>query len=183
MEVASFLHEILLADHLAEFWDGTDAQHAQAVFLDKLPLYRAACGARFVHTLHRDVADGAEPGPDALDKRHREAASRIDAPIALGENAGAAWQEIDLEREPYHAYLYAVGSLGALAVAQALAAKTLSAQEYQEMLARGRSVPANEAFAPVLDFTKEATVNQGIDGYSERVDSLLATLDFAGVQS
>lgn len=183
MEVASFLHEIFLADHLATIWNSTNAQHAQAVFLAKLPLYRAACGARFVHTLHQDVADGAEPGPDALDEYHREATSRFDAPIALGENAGSAWQEIDLEREPYHAYLYAVGSLGALAVAQSIATDDLSAREYREMLARGRSVPANEAFAPALDFTKEATVSQGINGYSERVDGLLATLEFDDMQS
>ena len=176
-EVTSFLHETLLADHLATVWDDADALHAQAVFLDKLPLYRAARGARFTHGLHGAVADGARPGPDDLDERHREAVSRFKQPVAFGEHAGTGWQEIDLHREPYHAYLYAVGSVGALSVAEALETAELTPEQYREMLARGRSVPSNEVFAPVLDFTDEQTVTRGIDAYARRVERLRDALE------
>jgi oligoendopeptidase F len=176
-EVPSFLHETLLVDHLAAVWDGADARHAQAVFLDKLPLYRAARGAQFVNGLHEAVADGADPGPDDLDERHRDAVSRFKQPVDLGDDAGAGWQEIDLTRHPYHAYLYAVGSVGALSAARALQSGDLAAHEYREQLARGRSVPSNEAFAPVLDFSDEATVARGVDAYAGRVDRLLGALD------
>lgn len=173
-EVPSFVHEALLVDHLADAWDDDAALHARATFLDKLPTYRAARGARFVHGLHRDVADGADPGPDALDDRHRELVSTFDEPIAFGDDAGAGWQEIDLSRDPYHAYLYAVGSVGALSVVRALREGDLSAEEYREMLRRGRSRPPNEAFAPALDFTDDATIRRGIAEYADRVDAVLS---------
>ncbi|WP_053948676.1 M3 family oligoendopeptidase [Halolamina sediminis] len=175
-EVASFAHETLLVDHLAEVWSGAEALHARSVFLDKLPLYRAARGATFVHELHDAVADGADPGPDALDERHRDLLSEFKAPVELGEHAGAGWQEIDLAREPYHAYLYATGSVGALALVRALREGDLAPEQYREMLARGRSVRSNEAFRPTLDFTDEATVERGIDAYADRVDALLDAL-------
>jgi oligoendopeptidase F len=175
-EVASFAHETLLVDHLAEVWDGADALHARSVFLDKLPLYRAARGATFVHELHEAVADGADPGPDALDERHRDLLREFKAPVELGEHAGAGWQEIDLAREPYHAYLYAVGSVGALALVRALREGDLTPERYREMLARGRSVRSNEAFQPTLDFTERATVDRGIDAYADRVDAVLDAL-------
>lgn len=175
-EVPSFVHETLLVDHLAEVWDGTDALHARSVFLDKLPLYRAARGATFVHDLHEAVADGADPGPDALDERHHDLLAEFEAPVELGEDAGAGWQEIDLAREPYHAYLYATGSVGALSLVRAIRDGEFTPTEYREMLARGRSVPSNEAFQPTLDFTEEATVERGVDAYADRVDDLLDTL-------
>jgi len=178
-EVASFLHETLLVDHLARVWDDADALHAQAVFLDKLPLYRAARGAGFTHDLHETIADGADPGPDDLNERHREAVSRFKGPVEFGEAAGSGWQEIDLTRDPYHAYPYAVGSVGALSTARALDSGELSPAQYREMLSRGRSVPSNEAFAPVLDFTEPATVTRGIDAYGNRVDRLLEALERA----
>ena len=174
--MASFAHETLLVDHLVEAWDGTDALHARSVFLDKLPLYRAARGATFAHDLHEAVADGADPGPDALDERHRDLLGEFKAPVELDEYAGAGWQEIDLAREPYHAYLYATGSIGALALVRALREGDLTPERYREMLARGRSVRSNEAFGPTLDFTDEATVDRGIDAYADRVDALLDAL-------
>lgn len=179
-EVPSFVHETLLADHLARTWDGADALHARAVYLDKLPLYRAARGARFARGLHEAVADGADLGPDDLDERHRDLRSTFVAPVALRDDAGAGWQEIDLARDPYHAYLYAVGSVGALAVARALDADELPVDDYREMLRRGRSAPPNEAFAPALDFTDDATVARGVRAYADRVDDLLAGLDERG---
>jgi oligoendopeptidase F len=172
-EVPSFVHETLLIDHLGDVWDGADALHTRSVFLDKLPLYRAARGATFVHDLHEAVADGADPGPDALDERHRELLSEFKSPVELGEHADAGWQEIDLARDPYHAYLYATGSVGALSLVRALRQGDLTPTEYCEMLARGRSVRSNEAFGPTLDFTDEATVERGIDAYADRVDELL----------
>ena len=175
-EVPSFVHETLLVDHLAEVWSGTDALHARSTFLDKLPLYRAARGATFVHDLHETIADGADPGPDALDERHRDLLATFNAPVELGEYAGAGWQEIDLARDPYHAYLYATGSVGALALVRALREGDLTADRYRETLARGRSVRSNEAFQPTLDFTDEATVDRGIDAYADRVDGLLDAL-------
>ena len=175
-EVPSFVHETLLVDHLAERWDGADAPHVRSVFLDKLPLYRAARGATFVHELHEEIADGADPGPDALDERHRDLLTAFKAPVDLGEHAGAGWQEIDLAREPYHAYLYATGSVGALSLVRALKEGDLTAEAYREMLARGRSVRSNEAFQPTLEFTDEATVDRGIDAYADRVAGLLDAL-------
>lgn len=175
-EVPSFVHETLLADHLSAVWDGADALHAQSVFLDKLPLYRAAGGARFVHDLHEAVADGADPSPDALDDRHRDAVSQFKAPVRLGDDAGRGWQEIDLSREPYHAYLYAVGSVGALSTVRALRNGDLTPDEYREMLGRGRSIRSNAAFQPTLDFTDEATVERGVEAYEERANRLLAEL-------
>lgn len=173
-EVASFLHEALLVDHLTDAWDGDDARHARAAFLDKLPLYRAAAGARFVHGLHEAVAGGADPGPDALDERYREAVSEtVDGPVASDEWTGAGWQLVDTGRDPYHAYRYAVGSVGALAVGRALRDGDLSAAGYREMLSRGRSVRSNEAFGPVLDFTDEATVEAGVREFADRADALL----------
>lgn len=176
-EVPSFVHEVLLADHLADSWDGDRARHAEAAFLDKLPLYRAARGARFVRGVHEAVADGADPGPDALDRRHRDLIAEVRAPVTLDDRAGAGWQEIDLSRDPYHAYLYAVGSVGALEVVRALREDDLDAADYRRMLARGRSVRPNEAFAPTLDFTEEATVERGVRAYADRVDRLLAGVD------
>lgn len=175
-EVPSFVHETLLVDHLAEVWDDADALHAQSVFLDKLPLYRAARGAGFVHDLHEAVADGADPGPDSLDERHREAVSQFTSPVTPGDDVGMGWQEIDLTREPYHAYLYAVGAVGALSAVRALREGSLTAAKYREMLGRGRSVRSNEAFQPTLDFTDEGTVDRGVAAYEERVNRLLATL-------
>ncbi|WP_277554281.1 M3 family oligoendopeptidase [Halobaculum limi] len=172
-EVPSFVHETLVADYLAETWEGADARHAVAVFLDKLPTYRAARGARFVHGLHRAVADGADPGPDDLDDRHRSLVDTVREPITPDERTGAGWQEIDRSRDPYHAYLYAVGSVGALSLTRALREDDLTPEQYREMLARGRSVRPNEAFAPTLDFTDEATVARGVRAYAERVDRLL----------
>lgn len=175
-EVPSFVHETLLVDHLVEIWDGADALHVRSVFLDKLPLYRAARGATFAHDLHTDVADGADPGPDELDERFRDLLATFRVPVDLGDDAGAGWQEIDLAREPYHAYLYAVGSVGALAAVRALREGDLVPEEYREMLARGRSVRSNEAFQPTLDFTDEATVERGVAAYERRVNRLLNAL-------
>jgi oligoendopeptidase F len=175
-EVPSFVHETLLVDHLAAVWDGADALHARSTFLDKLPLYRAARGATFVHDLHEAVADGADPGPDELDTRHRDMLEEFKGPVELGEHAGAGWLEIDLAREPYHAYRYATGSVGALSLVRALREGELTAEEYREMLSRGRNVPSNEAFQPALDFTDEATVERGIDAYADRVEGLLDAL-------
>lgn len=175
-EVPSFVHETLLVDHLAEVWDDADALHARSVFLEKLPLYRAARGATFAHDLHEAVADGADPGPDALDERHRDLLEEFKAPVELGEAAGAGWQEIDLARDPYHAYLYATGSVGALSLVRALRDGDLTAEEYREMLSRGRSVRSNDAFQPTLDFTDGATVDRGIDAYADRVGDLLDAL-------
>ncbi|MFB6220617.1 MAG: M3 family oligoendopeptidase [Halolamina sp.] len=175
-EVPSFVHETLLADHLADVLDSANALHAQSVFLDKLPLYRAARGARFVHDLHGAVADGADPGPDALDDRHRTVRSEFASPLTLGDDAGTGWQEMDLSRDPYHAYLYGIGSVGALSAVRALGTGDLPAAEYREMLGRGRSVRSNEAFQPTLDFTEAATVERGITAYEKRVNRLLARL-------
>ena len=178
-EVASFLHEVLLVDHLVDVWEDDAALHAQSAFLDKLPLYRAARGAEFVRDLHEAVTDGDDPGPDVLDERHLDAVSRFNETVSFGNDAGAGWQEIDLTREPFHAYLYAVGAVGALSMAEALRDGTLDHDDYREMLARGRSVPSNEAFAPVLDFTDDATVKRGIAAYSHRVDRLAEQLGSA----
>jgi len=115
-------------------------------------------------------------GLDRAPAQHRDLLGTFKTPVESGEYAGAGWQEIDLAREPYHAYLYATGSVGALALVRALREGDLAPEQYREMLARGRSVRSNEAFQPTLDFTDEATVDRGIDADADRVDALLDAL-------
>ncbi|MFB6176869.1 MAG: M3 family metallopeptidase, partial [Halobaculum sp.] len=169
-ELPAFCHEALLADHLADRWEGRRARHAEAAFLRKLPLVRAVIGARFVREVQNSVA--ATPlGPDELADRYRTAAAPFIGHLA--GDVGWEWQLRDLSRRPFHAYPYAVGVVGALATVRSLRTGELGSETYRERLALGRSERPVNLFRPAVDLTDRTTVERGLDAYRNRVERLL----------
>lgn len=137
-EIPSFLNEILLLNHLCtETEISSDA--ALDVFLRKLPLPAAARGVAFVRRIEEVIAAEEDIGAEQLDQYHRELQSAFHDQVTFTDDDGLLWMAHNLDRDPYHPYLYLVGSVGALAASRRLRTGELTTDAYLSFLGAGDS--------------------------------------------
>lgn len=137
-ELPSFLNETLLTHHLIEETEISDAAVLDA-FVRKLPLPAAARGVAFVRRVENASRNDEDLTAGDLDRLHREEQAAFLDSISFEEEDGALWLEHNLERDPYHPYLYLLGSTCALATARRLLDGTLAAETYLAFLRAGDS--------------------------------------------
>lgn len=135
-EIPSFLHEVLVLDYLRRE-TGLPSGAVLDAFLRKLPIPAAPRGVEFVRRVEADVRAGDDIGPDRLDAYHRETQSSFHDGVRFREGDGPMWMANNLDRDPYHPYLYLIGSLGALAVNRRLREGELTTDTYLAFLQAG----------------------------------------------
>lgn len=137
-ELPSFLHEILLVQHLLA---NTDISNAAVLdsFLRKFPLPAAALGVSFVRDVEQALRAEHDVTPDDLEAMHLAANRAFREPISLEQADGTLWMNYLLSRDPYHPYLYLIGSTSALATARKLRNGTLSPEQYLDFQRAGDS--------------------------------------------
>lgn len=170
-EIPSFLNETLLVDYLVTETDLPNAAVLDA-FLRKLPLPAAARGVAFVRRLESDISAEADIDADRLDSHHRELQSAFHEPVEFSAEDGPLWMAHSLDRDPYHPYLYLLGSLGALATSRRLRTGRLSTDDYRSFLRAGDSAYPMD----LLDCIGIAFDGETVDDAAVEYDRLLGPL-------
>lgn len=170
-EIPSFLNEILLVNHL---WHETELSNAAVLdtFLRKLPLPTAARGVAFVRRVEADIRDEADIDADRLDQHHRELQSAFHDPVSFSADDGPLWMGHNLDRDPYHPYLYLLGSVGALAASRRLRKGSLATEEYRSFLRAGDSAYPMD----LLDSIGIAFDGDALDDATAEYDRLLGAI-------
>jgi oligoendopeptidase F len=137
-ELPSFLNEVLLTHYLVDETDLPDAAVLDA-FVRKLPLPTAARGVAFVRRVEAAVRNDEDLTAADLDRFHREEQAAFLDPVSFEKEDGALWMGHNLERDPYHPYLYLLGSTCALATAKQLLDGRLDTEMYRSVLRAGDS--------------------------------------------
>lgn len=152
-ELSSFLHEILLTEHLLAHTDYSETAVLDA-FLRKFPLPAAARGVAFVSRVVVTVRESDNLTTEDCRELHYHLQSAFRPSVSFESADGHLWMNHALEREPYHPYFYVVGSVCALAVAAELRKGTIAHEDIRNFLAAGDS-------AYPLDLLEDLGLNIG----------------------
>lgn len=171
-ELPSFLHELLLARSLLDGDRVPDGAVLDTV-LGRLTPVPAARGAAFTHRVVDDVQDGGAVTADDVDAHFRETGREFFAPATFTDADGHRWLALNLDREPFHAYYYAVGRTAALAAGARLREGALDAETYREFLRAGDSAYPVDLLTDVgVDLADDATVGAAAREYGRFVERL-----------
>ena len=171
-ELPSFLHELLLARHLLDADWVPDGAVLDTVVGRLTPLPPAR-GAAFTHRVVGDVqADGSVTADD-LDAHFRATGEAFFDRVAFTAEDGHRWLALNLDRDPFHAYYYALGRTTALAASGRLRDGRLSPEQYREFLRAGDSdYPLALLSSLGLDLESSAVVETASAEYERLVDAL-----------
>lgn len=171
-ELPSFLHEVLLTDHLLDS-DRVASEAALDVALGRLSPLAPARGAAFTHRVVDAVDGGDELAADDVDARHRETGRAFFDPVTYAAEDGHRWLTLNLDRDPFHAYWYLLGRTGALAAAERLRTGDLAAATYREFLRAGDSAYPTDLLATLgLDLESAAVADDAGEAYGRLLDAL-----------
>jgi oligoendopeptidase F len=172
-ELPSFLHEVLLARHLLDTDWIPDGAVLDTVVGRLTPL-PAARGAEFTHRVVADVEAAESPSADDLDQHFRETGDAYFDHVTFTERDGHRWQALNLDRNPFHAYYYAIGRTAALAAANNLRDGTIATADYREFLRAGDSEYSMDLLASLgVDLESDATVETAGAEYGRLVNALV----------
>ncbi len=134
-EVPSILHELLLADHLADDPELAPFVRERRATLLSGNVFGAGQSARFLHEVYRTVENGDDLTPDRMASLYGEFAHGADPRSPVGApDLERGWRRQAYQRGPCHSYQYVVGAVGAVAVHDRLRSGSLSPDEYREFL-------------------------------------------------
>jgi oligoendopeptidase F len=171
-ELPSFLNEVLLTHYLVEETDLPNAAILDS-FVRKLPLPTAARGVAFVRRVESAIRNDEDLTAADLDRFHREEQTAFLDSVSFEEGDGALWMEHSLERDPYHPYLYLLGSTCALATARRLLDGKLDAETYRALLRAGDSEYPMALLEQVdLDVGSGAVVETAGEEYERLVEQI-----------
>lgn len=148
-EAPSVVHEFLLADHLLDVGDDALREHVRSRLLTTIGgnFFGATRSALFVRAACEAVEDDETLTRTRLNEINRELLETFQTHVEADDRWDGSWLARAHVREPYHHYQYALGVTGAVAVTDALADGSLSADAYREFLAFGGTKPSLEQFA------------------------------------
>lgn len=171
-EVPSFVHELLLTDHLLASDRVADAAVLD-VALRRLPPLAEARGAAFTRRVVADVEADAELAADDIDDYHRETGNAFFEPVRFTEGDGHGWLNLELDRDPFHAHWYLLGRTCALAVAGRLRRGDLDAETYREFLRAGDAAYPMDLLATLgLDLESGSVVETAAEEYGRLLDEV-----------
>lgn len=173
-EVPSFVHELLLADHLL---DADDPALRRAARLRQLgvggTLYGAGMWSMFTHRTYRAVEDGEALTRDRIEGIYTDLRAEFRPSMPIDEWATRGWLKGSHAREPYHFYQYVLGATGALRTVERLREGSLSPAAYRDFLRGGGAVRSVEAFDRLgIDVTSRAAFERACAAYGRQVAAL-----------
>jgi oligoendopeptidase F len=171
-EVPSFVHELLLTDHLLASDRVADAAVLDVALRRLSPLAEAR-GAAFTRRVLADVEADADLAADDIDDYHRETGNAFFEGVAFRDGDGHGWLNLNLDRDPFHAHWYLLGRTCALAVAGRLRRGDLDAETYRGFLRAGDSAYPMDLLATLgLDLESGSVVETAAGEYGRLVDAV-----------
>jgi oligoendopeptidase F len=173
-ELASKLHEILLADHLLDTTTGAERTvvAARAVRSVGSNLFYSSRWAAFTHRLHERVGSGDRLTADWLDETYGDLYAEFNPVVEPTERLRAGWTTGLYNIPLYHHYPYILGTAGALAVVDGLG-DDITPADYVEFLEAGTSeLPVALLDDLGVDATSEQAVGRAVSRFDDYVDAL-----------
>lgn len=170
-EVPSYVHEILLAQHLLDTEEGPLHEYARDRLLDVLQgIYGSTFHSVFTHETYSVVEDGRDLTIDRIEEIYGDLLAEFRTPVEIDSWATRGWLVGSHGRLPYHYYQYVLGIVGALHVVDRLRDGTLSPEAYHEFLRSGGTVRSVEAFETLgLDIQSREPYERTCEAIAEHV--------------
>lgn len=144
-EIPSYVHELLLVEHLRDEVPTDEFQRQLLSFITTRLykyLYEFAFRMGFKHDAYEKVAEKNTIEADEFDALVSKYIDEFRSPVAYNEYKGREWMRRSYGRRPYHCYQYVIGTIGAASVKTRLDNGSLTGDEYREFLGAGSSEPA-----------------------------------------
>lgn len=170
-ELPSNLHEVLLANHLANTDDSTVRTHAIDTTLRRFEdmFYRHVLLATFTQEAHDHFVDGNPLTTAWLDDAFSELLDEFQAPLEPDELAGQMWVVDNHSHDLYGSYQYVMGRAGAHSVADRIESRGLSPETYQSFLQAGSSEYPMDLLNTInLDMTSAEPYEHALSAFDER---------------
>lgn len=149
-EIPSYVHELLLIEHLRNEDDYALRQYAHDRLLDVLQgIYGAILHSLFTHKTYQMVENGEALTFDCITEIYTGLLSEFRAPIEIDRWAKRGWLIGSHARLPYHYYQYALGTVAALRTVEKLQNGIVTPNEYHDFLRAGGKMRAVEAFGSI----------------------------------
>lgn len=169
-ELPSNLHEVLLANHLADSNDPEIREPGIDTALRRFEdmFFRHSLLATFTHEAHDHATDGHPLTTAWLDDTYAELLEEFQAPLEPDESVRRTWVSDNQAHRLYKSHLYVMGRAGAHSVADGLESGELNPEAYQSFLRAGSSAYPSDLLDVVdLDMTSAEPYEQAIAAFDE----------------
>lgn len=171
-ELPSNLHEVLLADYLADSDDSVMRNHAIDTALRRFEdmFFRHTLLATFTQEAH-DHAAGANPlTSEWLDETYGELLEEFQAPLAADKSVSRTWISDNHSHLLYRSYPYVMGRAGARSVVDRIGAGELDPEVYRAFLQAGSSAYPMDLFDTIdLDMTSAESYELAISAFDDHL--------------
>jgi len=175
-EVPSYVHELLLVEHLRDQISDDEFQQQLLSFITTRLhkyLYEFALRMGFKHDAYDRVAEENAIEADEFDALVAEYVDEFRAPVVYDEYKGREWMRRSYGRRPYHSYQYVIGTIGAATVKARLDNGSLTGEEYRKFLGTGSSEPAVDLLHSLgIDFRTREPMDQATELLDDMVGAL-----------
>lgn len=174
-ELPSNLHEVLLANHLANDDDSAVRSHSIDTVLRRFEdmFYRHVLLASFTQEAHEYVVDGNPLTTAWLDDTFSELLAEFQAPLEPVESTDRTWVGDNQAHRPSGSYQYVMGRAGAHAIADKIESGEVSPETYRAFLQAGSSKYPQGLLDDVnLDMTSPEPYEHALSGFAERLKIL-----------
>lgn len=171
-ELPSNLHEVLLANYLAESGDRILRTHGIDTALRRFEdmFFRHALLATFTQQAHERAANGEPITPVWLDETYANLLAEFQEPLSADEETGRTWVGDNQAHRTYGSYQYVLGRASAHSVADRLENGDLLPETYQSFLQAGSSAYPMELFEDLgLDMTTSEPYENAIIAFDEQL--------------
>ena len=171
-ELPSNLHEVLLANYLAESDDCILRTHGIDTALRRFEdmFFRHALLATFTQQAHERAANGEPITPAWLDETYANLLAEFQEPLSADEEIGRTWVGDNQAHRTYGSYQYVLGRAGAHSVADRLENGDLLPETYRSFLQAGSSAYPTELLEDLgLDMTTSEPYENAIIAFDEQL--------------